>query len=620
MPKVLTNLDLNQNEIQNAVLHPLPSPPLNPVEGQIYYNSTDNLIYQWDGTKWLGENIKILNNAIENNGIGYIADTTNVVLPETTITDYFYENYDIPLVFQTPIRIGKNYKVTINNQVYHNITAIEDYVYPCLQISDHPAYGNLSIFSVDNYNNSLNNLLHEGAIIHWGESSTSSITISIELYDEEPIYSQIDKTLLPYGDIISQAVEFNQLGWIGWRTIIDTTVTNWIYDDDGAWWYCQFACSDIFHGDMLYSMPIIIEYNNNVIKLINGSNNAYLGADGYYCDPVLAPLKNQVRLHQNSSSGLITFAIHLASNIQNVNSILGNFPIKIKIPGAIERSNPQLTSVYWNNVIDRPSSIYYARCSTSSTTTIKDITINHSISYLYYGLCVRILFHNSCGNLVPQLKVNNITKTIYIRYGSSTVLAPTNCWLAGEVKDFVYGDGVWILINPTLLSDSVSDTSTTYAATANAVKTAYDLANTANTKYYLNTSVTFNATKHDATTSPSAVSYNNTANKSIDLGYYITATNSSNVGAVIGTTSTTTSSLTISLNGTSQGAWNGSSDKGINITPTAIGAAALASPGFTGVPTAPTAAVSSNSTQIATTAFVQAAIQDAIMNAINASY
>lgn len=138
--------------------------------------------------------------------------------------------------------------------------------------------------------------------------------------------------------------------------------------------------------------------------------------------------------------------------------------------------------------------------------------------------------------------------------------------------------------------------------------------------YNISTNVTFNATKHDSITSPSAVSYNNTSNQSIDLGYYITATNSSNVGAVTGTTSTTTSSLTISLNGTSQGAWNGSSNKNINITPTAIGAAALASPGFTGVPTAPTAALGTNTTQIATTAFVQAAIQDAIMNAINASY
>ena len=138
--------------------------------------------------------------------------------------------------------------------------------------------------------------------------------------------------------------------------------------------------------------------------------------------------------------------------------------------------------------------------------------------------------------------------------------------------------------------------------------------------YNISTNVTFNATKHDATTSPSAVSYNNTSNQSIDLGYYITASNSNNVGAVTGTTSTTTSSLTISLNGTSQGAWNGSSSKSINITPTAIGAASLASPGFTGVPTAPTAAVSTNSTQIATTAFVQAAIQAAIANAVNASY
>lgn len=50
--KVLTNLDLSKNEIQNAVIQPLASPPANPKLGQIYTNSTDKVIYQYDGEKW----------------------------------------------------------------------------------------------------------------------------------------------------------------------------------------------------------------------------------------------------------------------------------------------------------------------------------------------------------------------------------------------------------------------------------------------------------------------------------------------------------------------------------------------------------------------------------------
>ena len=50
--KFLTNLDLNKNQLQNAVIHPLASAPANPVLFQIYTNSADKLIYQWDGEKW----------------------------------------------------------------------------------------------------------------------------------------------------------------------------------------------------------------------------------------------------------------------------------------------------------------------------------------------------------------------------------------------------------------------------------------------------------------------------------------------------------------------------------------------------------------------------------------
>lgn len=48
----LTNLNLNKNEIQNAVIQPLAVAPSNPKEGQIYYNSTDKFIYRYNGTSW----------------------------------------------------------------------------------------------------------------------------------------------------------------------------------------------------------------------------------------------------------------------------------------------------------------------------------------------------------------------------------------------------------------------------------------------------------------------------------------------------------------------------------------------------------------------------------------
>lgn len=43
--KVFTNLDLRQNEIQNALLHPLSSAPSVAKEGQIYYNSVEKVLY-----------------------------------------------------------------------------------------------------------------------------------------------------------------------------------------------------------------------------------------------------------------------------------------------------------------------------------------------------------------------------------------------------------------------------------------------------------------------------------------------------------------------------------------------------------------------------------------------
>lgn len=82
----LTDINLNKNELQNAVIQCLTAEPTSPETGQIYYNTTDKIMYQYNGTQWVavgksynaGTNISISNNTINN----------DAQLSATAIADY----------------------------------------------------------------------------------------------------------------------------------------------------------------------------------------------------------------------------------------------------------------------------------------------------------------------------------------------------------------------------------------------------------------------------------------------------------------------------------------------------------------------------------------------------
>lgn len=125
------------------------------------------------------------------------------------------------------------------------------------------------------------------------------------------------------------------------------------------------------------------------------------------------------------------------------------------------------------------------------------------------------------------------------------------------------------------LSDAIDNPSTLLAATANSVKTAYDLANT---------------------------KLNSSAVSSFALTYL----------------DDTTASATLTTLGFSSFIQTLINDADADTARTTLGAASLASPTFTGTPAAPTPAIGTNTTQLATTAFVKSAVDAPFSRAVTA--
>ena len=98
------------------------------------------------------------------------------------------------------------------------------------------------------------------------------------------------------------------------------------------------------------------------------------------------------------------------------------------------------------------------------------------------------------------------------------------------------------------------------------------------------------------------------AGKGLSTEDYTTTEKTKLTGVAIGATANSPSSTSPKIDGTAATGSEANYSRGDHVHPTDTSRAPLASPTFTGTPAAPTAALGTDTTQIATTAFVKAAV------------
>lgn len=143
MPSFKSNLDLNQNQLLNAVLQNQLDLPQNPVAGQLYYNPGKQTAYLWNGEYWIpwGQSSGGQGQQVRQ----YLLNIPNPSVKSSAVFVRLYEEQEL-------VRIDSHF--SIESGVGFNIEVRNSVNDPGIRVTDDPIPAAYSGTETTNFSNS----------------------------------------------------------------------------------------------------------------------------------------------------------------------------------------------------------------------------------------------------------------------------------------------------------------------------------------------------------------------------------------------------------------------------------------------------------------------------------